>query len=245
MRTKADLYELARINADAGPRTPHLIEYVSVTAFFALCALVVRKLWVGFAFVGGWNVAGAVLLGYLAADFTSGLVHWLFDTWGSPDTPVLGKAFIVPFRIHHVDPKDITRHGFIATNGHNCLVSLPALAGALAVPLSWTGAPVLVTFLLALCLGVFGTNQFHKWAHQDRVNGVIAALQRSGLILGIAHHDVHHHAPYEDNYCITSGWLNAPLRRLRFFRVLESIIVRTTRAQPRRDDLATAAPAAH
>ena len=38
----------------------------------------------------------AVFIGYLAADFVSGLVHWLADRYFSPDTPVIGSTFIVP-----------------------------------------------------------------------------------------------------------------------------------------------------
>ena len=34
--------------------------------------------------------------------------------------------------------------------------------------------------------------------------------------------------PHNDNYCITTGWLNAPLRGLRFFAGLEWLITRLT-----------------
>src|SRR5690606_28663165 len=139
------------------------------------------------------------------ADFASGLVHWGFDTWGSESTPAVGKTFIVPFRVHHSDPLDITRHGFVATNGHNCLVSIPVLVAALALPPGGVWSAPLATFVLLLTLGVFGTNQFHKWAHDENAGPVVRWLQDRGLILGREHHDLHHAAPYDRHYCITTG----------------------------------------
>lgn len=236
MARSLTLQELAAANAEAGPRTPSNLELGSVIAFFALCAALILKLWLERSSLSALSCLVAIVGGYVLSDFISGLVHWTFDTWGSPDTPLVGKSFIVPFRIHHVDPKDITRHGFVATNGHNCLASLPTLAAALLMPASAWGA-FGSAFLLTMCLGIFGTNQFHKWAHEDSPSAAIRWLQRSGLILGTRHHDVHHAAPYAENYCITSGWVNGTLRRLHFFRLLERGIVAISGSMPRRDDL--------
>jgi hypothetical protein len=215
---------------------PH--EVFGVLAFFALCGVMLARMWEDRGGASVWAMGLAALGGYVAADFTSGLVHWLFDTWGSPRTPVVGATFITPFRIHHVDPKDITRHGFIATNGHNCLVSVPVMAGSLLLPhTAWASAAL--AFLLALCLGVFATNQFHKWAHEDTVHPVVGWLQRYGLVLSREHHDLHHAPPYSRHYCITTGWLNRPLEVLGFFRGLERLITAVTGARPRVDDLTT------
>ena len=80
-----------------------------------------------------WLMASAFMLGFVLADLVSGVVHWLADTWGSPDMSVIGQALIRPFREHHVDQKEITRHGFVETNGNNCFISIgPAVCGALA-----------------------------------------------------------------------------------------------------------------
>lgn len=82
-----------------------------------------------------WAVlATAMLGGYVLADFGSGMAHWLFDRYGTVNTPVFGMGFVKPFREHHVDPKGITRHDFVETNGNNCIVTAPLLAFALLLP---------------------------------------------------------------------------------------------------------------
>lgn len=218
-------------------RKANLIEVLGVVGFFALCALLLLRV-AQVSQVGLAVLLGVALVGYVAADLFSGLVHWGFDTWGSPDTPLVGRNFIHHFRVHHDDPKDITRHGFIATNGNNCLATIPVLLLALALPAHWSSTAPLAVFILSLCLGVFGTNQFHKWAHQDQVHPLVGWLQRMHLILPPAHHDVHHRFPYLGHYCITTGWLNGMLDRVGFFRGLERLISRLTGAVARQSDLA-------
>src|SRR5688572_7285819 len=57
--------------------------------------------------LSGWWFPLAALVGILLGDFTSGFVHWMFDTWGDLDTPVFGRLAIRTFRHHHVDQKAI------------------------------------------------------------------------------------------------------------------------------------------
>src|SRR5690606_90435 len=226
-----------------GPRTPSLLERLSVVAFFIACGVLGWKVVGATSGLGGWLAILAVAaVGYVLADLVSGLVHWGFDTWGSRDLPVLGPTFIVPFRVHHDDPLDIPRHGFAATNGHNCFVSLFALVPALTLPAHWMITPLLQAFLLALSLGVLATNQFHKWAHQAEPHPVVARLQDWGVVLGRAHHQVHHTWPYERHYCITTGWLNRPLDAIGFFRRLEWAVEKVTGVAPREDDLGHTRP---
>src|SRR5205823_10634622 len=76
-----------------------------------------------------------------------------------------------------------------------------------------------------------------KWAHMDRPPRAVALLQRVGLVLPPDHHAVHHSSPYAKYYCITVGWLNEALFRLRFFQILEKLISATTGMIPREDDI--------
>lgn len=160
---------------------------------------------------------------YLAADFVSGMVHFLADNFGNPDTPILGRVFIFPFREHHVDAKAITHHSFAETNGANCLVSLPIM-----IYFYYASAPVADLtfrfFMLCFFMSIFLTNQIHKWAHMDHPPALVAFLQRCHLILPRDHHSVHHTAPFDKYYCITNGWLNAPLSSIHFFEAVKRVL---------------------
>ncbi len=175
-----------------------------------------------------WALPTAVLLGYLGSDFSSGFVHWLGDTYGSEDTPVLGENFVKPFRDHHVTPKGILEHDFVTVNGNNSVVLTLWLIPMLLI----FNNPESLLHLFALAavfsmsLGVFMTNQFHKWSHMEQPPGYAVKLQDWKLILGRRHHDVHHTAPYDTYYCITCGWLNPVLSRIQFFETLERLIRR-------------------
>jgi hypothetical protein len=214
------------------------LEIVGISLFFACELLILRNLaiaWDGLC----WPIAAAGGLGVIAADFISGFVHWAGDTWGAPDFPVLGRNFIRPFRHHHVDPKAITHHDFIATNGNNCMTTLIGVVPCVFIDV----APhtrlmaFFLWFVVALAAAVFATNQFHKWAHLEDPGPTIRWLQRKRLILSPEHHSVHHERPYDRHYCITTGWLNPVLVRVGFFPRLERLITRVTGALPRRDDI--------
>ena len=189
---------------------------------------------------GAWSmVLAGALVGYVAADFISGLVHWLADRYGTPQTPFAGPNFVGPFRQHHVDPKGITRHDWIETNGNNCVVSfwILVIAYVLATPVPASPLTLFVfsTTVFAM-IGVMATNQFHKWAHMDNPAKIVDLLQRWHVILPRQHHDIHHSAPFDTHYCITTGWLNGPLAKLRFFERVERLVFRTFGLRAGEDD---------
>jgi hypothetical protein len=207
------------------------LEVLSIWAFGVLVGLLGWDCVVAFAGpyrdVAWWLLPTALLLGYLIADFVSGAVHWLADNFGTEQMPLIGPTLIRPFREHHVDPRGITRHDFIETNGSNCLVCWPwLLAYYWFIP---PGASIFtlafITTWIVFNVGIFATNQFHKWAHLEVIPPWIERLQSWRLILSPDHHQIHHTPPFERYYCITTGWLNPILcDRLRFFQRTESMI---------------------
>ena len=172
-----------------------------------------------------WLVALAVPLGIVGGDFISGVVHWAADTYGSEDMPVIGPSLVKPFRLHHIYPRDICTHGLVETTGNVCILAVPALSISLylmwLMPDSVWLAFSVISFAL-MAVATVATNQFHKWAHQESPSAFARWLQRKRLVLEPQHHKQHHTPPFDVNYCITNGWLNPLLNRLKFFRRLEA-----------------------
>ena len=220
-------------------RAFRFVEIGSITTFAALLSWLAARL-APHALAAPVRLGLALASAYVAADFVSGFVHWMGDTWGSRQMPVLGPALIRPFREHHEDPKAMTRHDWVETNGANCMIALPGAVAALLIPLDdgpWQAHRHFgAMFFGALIVWVMATNQIHKWAHTDVPPGLVRLLQRWRVILNPAHHALHHGAPYDRHYCITTGWLNAPLGALRFFRVLEWVVTATTGLRPRAEE---------
>lgn len=216
-------------------------EVTSIVLFWAFTAGTFWKVSPHFA-DNPWLILAAFLTGFIVADFVSGFVHWLGDTWGSTEMPILGKALIRPFREHHVDERAITRHDYIETNGNNCAISVPWAFGALITPLDGEWhllALFTVVSITSMIFWVMMTNQFHKWAHEtdEERPAWVTFLQRLHVVLPPAHHQIHHTRPFLDYYCITTGWLNWPLKKLTFYRTSERIITALTGIIPRKDDL--------
>jgi len=198
------------------PTSHRVFEIVSVGAFIgfagALIYRVVAEVAGRFSWQIGLLIGMLILVAYAVADLASGIVHFLLDNFGSPDTPVIGQKFVKPFRDHHVDPMAMTQGDFIAVNADNVFVCLPVLI-PVVVFMDVGEHPFVGVFLVALVAGVIMTNQLHKWAHMPTVPRLVAAAQRSGVVLSKEHHSVHHSGGYDSNYCITWGHLDVLLNR--------------------------------
>jgi Lipid desaturase domain len=168
-----------------------LVELFSVIAFTVLLAPLFLRLVAAITTPAAALVAAAgALIGYVAADVASGLVHWFCDRFLDEDTPLVGLLVIVPFREHHRDPRAMTRHGFLELSGNSCLAVAPLLALAWAAPLSLGADAAIAVFALAVLV----TNLAHGWAHADHAPTLVRRLQGWGVLLRPADHQAHHAA---------------------------------------------------
>ena len=69
-----------------------------------------------------WWVPVVAAAAAICADLVSGLVHWIADTWGSESLPLIGRRFLRPFRVHHLNPDDFLRRDPIDCNGDVALM---------------------------------------------------------------------------------------------------------------------------
>lgn len=216
------------------PRAFRALEWTGVLAWPCAWA---PAAWRAVSGGASWAAAAAgALLGWLLSDLISGTFHWAFDTWGSTSTPWLGRTLVRTFREHHVDPRAITRHDFVETNGTNALAAIVLVIASLAFEVERAGGATLAIAMLVASLGVAATSQIHKWAHVERPPRAARWLQRAGLLLRPEHHAEHHAPPHVRAYCITCGWLDPVLEALRLMPALERAITRLTGARPRASD---------
>jgi ubiquitin-conjugating enzyme E2 variant len=183
-----------------------------------------------------WWAPLVVVSAACAADFVSGVVHWTADTWFSETMPVLGRRFLRPFRVHHVNPDDFLRRSFVDCNGDVAMLNTPILAAALLVPVTTGVGAAMSLALTAFAATSLPTNQVHQWAHMPVPPAAVQWLQRRRIILSCDDHAQHHQEPYVANYCIATGWCNRWLAAVDFFPACERVISRCFGLEPRGDE---------
>jgi hypothetical protein len=187
------------------------LEILAVLAAPCLAILVLARASAGLDAVGLF----AAIVGYIAADFMCGAIHWYCDERANVAWRWIGPSFIHPFRDHHTNPTALTQHDVFELCGNNAI----ACSVMLAAMLPWSvSAPHLAIGVVGLAVAVLATNVFHRWAHTTNPSPIVRALQRLRIVLSPAEH-ARHHELLDRAYCVTSGWTNpildVAIRRVR------------------------------
>ncbi len=157
----------------------------------------------------------------LVADFFSGALHWLEDSYGNPDWRIIGALITTPNILHHQRPAAFTKHSWLKSA--DVLIFL----GAVIIVAAWASGMLTWQVLLLVAIGVNG-NEIHKWNHlpKNKRSQFVVALQKLRLLQTSEHHAKHHALSKDTNYCVITNVMNPVLDAVQFWRRLEWTIQR-------------------
>lgn len=169
-----------------------------------------------------------IFLCIFIADFVTGLLHWLEDTYGLPTWPIIGQEVIEPNIQHHEHPGWIGSMSTIVSRNYQTMI--PATAAAMLAIWAWGSFGCY--FALTVVLAGLG-NEVHTWCH--RSNGrLISFLQGIGLAQSPRQHAKHHRAPFDSYFCTLTNFTNECLELVNFWRGLEWAVSKALGIHPKR-----------
>jgi hypothetical protein len=164
-------------------------------------------------------IALTVVWVVVCCDLFSGFLHWLEDSYGREDWPIMGDLVTKPNILHHHDPRYFTRNSWFYSARLIIVVCglLLGLVHLLGLA-SWA-------WWLAFFIGI-NANEIHKWSHRSpSENGKwVTFLQEHGIIQSPAEHAKHHQGLKNTHYCVFTNYVNPVLERLRIWSGLEAAI---------------------
>lgn len=162
-----------------------------------------------------YSILGQALIGWLLADFISGVLHWIGDSLGDTKLVKWASGFNTD---HHADPMAITKETFVKRQATQ-LVGIVVIGGP------WL---LLDGFSVLWASTVFGglmIGESHRWAHAPRkANKFVKVMQEIGLLQSPSHHAKHHRPPHEVRFCVLTNWLNPVLDAVKFWKVLDRMV---------------------
>lgn len=166
-----------------------------------------------------FNTSFRAVITILAADFFTGFIHWLEDTFWTEKTPFIGKWLIQPNELHHRKPSAFLANSWWQSCYDAILVGILILTAAFLLhDLSWE--------LWLFVLVSINATQVHKFSHQpqSRLPSMIRFLQKIHLIQNSRHHVRHHMGENNSHYCLITPLLNPILDKIYFWKFMESIL---------------------
>lgn len=162
------------------------------------------------------NIIGYFLLGWIIADFLSGIIHWIEDEFITSSTPLIGKSIGAANELHHQEPTEFLSSTFVERNWTTWAAVIPiALIWLFIAGPSWV--------LLGAFVGGSLANETHAWTHRTERPPLIRALQASGIFQSAPAHSRHHRGSMNSDYCTLTGWLNPWLELIGFWQRLSSL----------------------
>jgi plasmanylethanolamine desaturase len=171
-----------------------------------------------------------VFICVLVADFLTGLLHWLEDSYGDPAWPLVGRLVIEPNLEHHARPRAMVVHPWLETSKLSLAIgALLALGLALLCALTWQ-----VSLVLALASQA---NEIHKWTHRTRRENPawVNWLHDHRIAQTPRHHGQHHGHAKNTHFCTLTMVLNPVLDRCGFWRGVEALVRITTGLRAREE----------
>jgi len=165
----------------------------------------------------------------LVADFITGVVHWIEDTYGVPSWPIIGKLVIEPNIEHHQQPGLLGSMSSLALRNYQSII--PASFAAIAA-LLWFGLSAW-PFVLIAAISATG-NEVHTWSHRKRNSRWVTFLQEAGLVQSPRAHAKHHRPPFDTHFCTLTNFTNEVLELVRFWRIAEFFVWLLLGALPKR-----------
>jgi ubiquitin-conjugating enzyme E2 variant len=166
-----------------------------------------------------FSVTFRAIMVILAADFFTGFIHWLEDSFWTEETPFLGKWLIQPNELHHRKPTAFLTGNWWQSSYDAILVGVVILIVAwLLHHLNWE--------MWLFVLVSMNATQIHKYSHQSqsKLPRAIRWLQRMRIIQNSRHHVKHHQGIHNSHYCLITPIMNPILDITRFWKFAEYIL---------------------
>lgn len=163
----------------------------------------------------------AITITYFLSILFTGILHFVFDNYFSPNTPIIGVV-VHEFREHHTDPGRIARRDILQSIEHAVIPTI-----AINIMLLFINNPFIIQFLIGFSIFSILTNIVHRYNHLKpgtRMPLFIEWAQKLKLIQNNQEHNIHHAAPYTTSFFILSDIFNPYFNKKDIFRKITVIV---------------------